>query len=579
MKRRLAAILAADVVGYSRLVRQDEDGTLNDLKRLRNMVIDPTLEARGGRIVKLMGDGLLAEFPSAFEAVRAAMEIQQAMADRPSDAGITFRVGINLGDVVVDDGDIYGDGVNVAARLEAEAVPGGLCVSETVHEQIRGRLTASFADLGARTLKNIDVPVRVWGWTPSAIESTQHASPLASKLSDLETPSVAVLPFSVYGSDPVMGFLAEGMVEDIITVLSKIPELTVTSSSATFAYKGKSASARDVGRNLEVRHVLEGSVRQLGAKIRVTTRLTDVESGEQRWADTYDGHADDPFTLIDTISYKILETLDVHLAYGDQAHVFYRGKWTLRAYQAFRLGVSAYLKFTRRAHAEARAHLQTAISECPEWAPPRMALGWCLADEARWNWAADPEAKLVEATRSLERALEIDPLAADAACGLGYVALLRGQAAAALDSAAEAVARGPNHGEVLHSAAMIANFCGRPELGLEYSKHAIRCLPFPQSNALTELGHSYILVDEPGRAIHPLRQALLISPFWRSARCLVIWALDVMEDNEAAHSEAGVLLDHAPRFRLARWAKTQPYLDRTVLDLQIDALRRAGVPE
>ena len=582
MTRRLAAILAADVVGYSRLMREDEDGTLAGIKALRKSLVDPALEARGGRIVKLMGDGMLVEFPSALEAVRASMEIQQAMADTPSPAGITFRVGINIGDVVVEEDDIFGDGVNVAARLETAAEPGGLCIAEMVHEQVRDRLADAFSDLGALTLKNIDRPVRAWGWTPKAevpAPSSASDAPAPEAVTAPDKPSVAVLPFNVFGSNPDTEFLADGMVEDVITTLSKLQSLSVTARNSTFVYKGRAVDVRLVGDELGVRHVLEGSVRQVGSRVRVTAQLIDVQTGMHAWADTFDGSADDVFELIDDIARKILEALEVQLTTGEQARSFFRGKWTIRAYEHFQAGRSLYYRYTRRANAEARARLEAAIRESPDWPSPHMFLAWTHADDARWHWTDDIEGALAAADAALDTVLALDPQAPFPWGGKAYVAMVHGDHDQALPLSEKAVALDSGSGDTLTVAAIVANYGGRHETALGYAKHALRTTPIPQSNNLTELGHAHILVGEPTRAIAPLRHALAISPYWTSARCHLVWALDAVGDAEGANAEAGALMAKAPRFRLSRWAPTQPYRDPAVLERQLDALRRAGIPD
>ena len=577
MTRRLAAILAADVVGYSALLREDEEGVLAGIKALRRAVVDPALEARGGRIVKLMGDGMLAELPSALEAVRAAMEIQQAMADTPSPAGITFRVGINLGDVVVEEGDIFGDGVNVAARLEAEARPGGLCISDMVHEQVRDRIKDGFDDLGALKLKNIDRPVRAWSWVPIADAPAPEAA--AEEAAVTEKPSVAVLPFNVFGSNPNTEFLADGMVEDVITTLSKVPGLLVTARNSTFVYKGRAVDVPTVGRELGVRHVLEGGVRQVGSRVRVTAQLIDVGTGAHAWADTFDGSADDVFELIDDIARKILEALEVQLTTGEQVRVYLRGKWTIRAYENFQIGRQLYFRFTCRANAEARERFEASVRDCPNWASAHMMLAWTHADEARWGWTEDRDSALATAIAEIERGIELDPDSPNLWVGKAYTMMLGGEHDEAIKLARKAVALGPSAGDTLQGAAMVANYSGRAEDGLDYAKHTQRVTPVAQSNFLTELGHAHLLVGEPAKAIAPLRESLTLSPFWMSARCLLVWALDATGDAEGALSEAKALMEQAPRFRLSRWAPTQPYRDEAVLEAQLDALRRAGVPE
>ena len=297
--RRLAAILAADVAGYSRLMGADEEGTLERLKALRSELFDPKFAEHRGRIVKTTGDGLLVEFASVVDAVRCAVEVQQAMSERDTDVAadsrIELRIGINLGDVIVEGDDLYGDGVNIAARIEALADPGGVFVSNTVHDQVRDRLPFAFEDLGEQQVKNIARPVRVYRVRDAAGAKSPPALPLPDK------PSIAVLPFANLSGDPEQEYFADGMVEEIITALSRIRWLFVIARNSSFTYKGQSIDVKEVGRDLGVRYVLEGSVRKAGGRVRITAQLIDAQSGTHIWADRFDGSLEDVFDLQDKV--------------------------------------------------------------------------------------------------------------------------------------------------------------------------------------------------------------------------------------------------------------------------------------
>ena len=312
MERRLAAILAADVVGYSRLIRADEEGTIAALKALRADLIDPKLAEHNGRIVKLMGDGMLVEFASVVDAVRAAVETQEAVtehnADLPENKRIEFRVGVNLGDVVIDGDDIHGDGVNVAARLENHAEPGGICVSGKVYEEVRDRTELPFEDLGEQEFKNIDRPVRVWRWVAdgsAAVVSRQADEPLPLP----DKPSIAVLPFTNMSGDPEQEYFSDGITEDIITNLSRFRDLFVIARNSTFAYKGKAVKIQDVSRELGVSYVLEGSVQRSSDRVRITAQLIDGHTGGHLWSERYDRQLDDIFEVQDEVVERIVGTL------------------------------------------------------------------------------------------------------------------------------------------------------------------------------------------------------------------------------------------------------------------------------
>ncbi len=315
MERRLAAILAADVVGYSRLMGEDETGTLERLKSLRKKLVQPEITERKGRIVKLMGDGLLAEFPSVVEAVLCAVDIQQEMAAREPDISddrrIRLRIGINLGDVIIDGDDVYGDGVNVAARLEALAQPGGICISEMVYQNIHGKLDVAFEHGGEQNLKNIARPISVWQW--SGAGSIQTAPGGSDTLTLPDRPSIAVLPFENMSGDPDQEYFSDGITEDIITELSRFRELFVIARNSSFSYKGKSLKVQEIGRDLGVAYIVEGSVRKAGNRVRITTQLIEAASGNHVWAERYDRELQDIFDLQDEITQTIVTLLPVRL--------------------------------------------------------------------------------------------------------------------------------------------------------------------------------------------------------------------------------------------------------------------------
>src|SRR5215472_6275719 len=315
--RRLAAILAADVAGYSRLMGADEEGTLERLKALRRELLDPKIAEHHGRIVKTTGDGLLVEFSSVVDAVRCGVEMQQAMPERntnvAAESRIELRIGINLGDVIVEEGDIYGDGVNIAARLEALAEPGGICVSRVVHDQVRDKLDVGFEDLGEQQVKNIARPVHVWRLRLGAKPAS--ATPLALP----DKPSIAVLPFANMSGDPEQEYFADGMVEEIITALSRIRWLFVIARNSSFTYKGQAIDVKQVGRELGVRYVLEGSVRKSGNRVRITAQLIDTQSGAHLWADRFDGSLEDIFELQDKIALSVAGVIEPALQTAETA--------------------------------------------------------------------------------------------------------------------------------------------------------------------------------------------------------------------------------------------------------------------
>src|SRR6516165_1620190 len=317
VERRLTAILAADVAGYSRLMAADEEGTLSALKTLRREVTDPKIKEHRGRIVNTTGDGLLSEFASVVDAVRCAVEVQREIAARnagvPAGRRIDFRIGINLGDIMIDDNDIFGDGVNVAARLEVLAEPGGICVSRVVRDQVRDKLAIPFEDMGERQVKNIARPVRAYRALLTERADRPSIPPDAAPPPLLDRPSITVLPFHNVSVDPEQEYFVDGVVEDIITGLSRIKWLFVIARNSSFAYKGKSPDIRQVGRELGVRYVLEGSVRRAAARVRITGQLVEAESGRHIWAERYDRALDDVFALQDEIALSVVGAIEPSL--------------------------------------------------------------------------------------------------------------------------------------------------------------------------------------------------------------------------------------------------------------------------
>jgi adenylate cyclase len=421
-QRRLAAILAADVVGYSRLMGRDESGTLARLREHRKQRFEPTLARHGGRLVKLTGDGALAEFPSAVDALSAAIEFQQAMAevnrDQPEDTTIVFRIGLHLGDLIVDGDDLYGDGVNVAARLEAESVAGGIVISRTVHESVEGRLKATFEDLGSLTLKNIERPIQAFRvqWKPAdwqAPAASAAPSDVTGQTADVpltlpDKPSIAVLPFQNMSGDPEQEYFADGMVEDIITALSRTKALFVIARNSSFAYKGRSPDIRQVGRELGVRYVLEGSVRKAGSRVRISGQLIEANTGTHLWADRFESEIKDIFELQDQVTSSVVGAIAPTL---EQAEIERSGRKpteNLQAYDYYLRGMSCLYKYSKDANEEALELLRKAGNLDANFALSFAQASWSYSQRLTFGWAKDRAHEAIEAERLARRALELD---------------------------------------------------------------------------------------------------------------------------------------------------------------------------
>ena len=397
--RRLAAILAADVAGYSRLMGEDEEGTHERLQAHLRELVEPKIEEHRGRIVKNTGDGLLAEFPSVVGAVRCAVEIQRAMVDRepevPDEQRIRFRIGINLGDVIVEQEDIFGDGVNVAARLEALAEPGAICISRMVRDQIRDKLPYPFEDMGEQSVKTLARPVRAYpyrvGGSAIRIEQPLPASPPPAALPLPDKPSIAVLPFANMSGDPEQEYFADGMVEEIITALSRIRWLFVIARNSTFTYKGQSVDVKQVGRELGVRYVLEGSVRKAGGRVRITAQLIEAETGGHLWADRFDGFLEEAFELQDQVASSVAGVIEPALQVSEIRRAARKPTSDLTAYDLCLRAQPLFWSLRKDGLLQALALLEQAIEQDPQY---DAALGWaaiCRRHVAMNGWSEDPE--------------------------------------------------------------------------------------------------------------------------------------------------------------------------------------------
>jgi adenylate cyclase len=427
MERRLAAVLAMDVAGYSRLMGVDEEGTLARLKAVRKALVDPTIASHRGRIVKTTGDGMLIEFASAVDAVRGAVEVQRVMAEQnasvPQDERIELRIGVHVGDIIFDDNDIFGDGVNIAARLEGIAEAGGVCISDDTHRQIRGKVDIVFDDMGPQALKNITEPMRAWRCQINANASS--AAPTKSSVDTLQPPaitdkpSIAVLPFTCFSEERELKFLTEALSEDLITMLARIPGFIVIARQSAFAYQGRSVDSRQIGRELGVRYIIEGSLRPVGQQLRVGTQLIDATTGAQLWADRFDGQAEDVLELQDQIVRAIASRIEPELVRAEVALIRRRRDANPNAWSCFRQGAGLInLKgWSEETLTQATALLRQATTLDPDFALAHAQLALFLSLGARLGLIADNAAAVTEARTEAERAVAIDHEASEV---LGY---------------------------------------------------------------------------------------------------------------------------------------------------------------
>jgi adenylate cyclase len=442
----LAAVLAADVAGYSRLMGRDEEGTLASLKSLRKALVDPCIAAHRGRIVKTTGDGVLVEFASAVDAARCAIEVQRGMAaqnaDVPQETKIEFRIGIHVGDIIIDDNDIFGDGVNIAARLEGIAEPGGVCISDDAQRQVRGKVEFGFDDMGPQNLKNIAEPMRAWRIRieagSSSLGRATAAAESAPPLALPEKPSIAVLPFQNMSGDPEQEHFADGMVEDIITGLSRSKALLVIARNSTFTYKGKAVDIKQVGRELGVRYVLEGSVRKSVNRVRITGQLIDAATGTHLWAERFDGLLDDIFDLQDRVTSSVIGAILPHLERAEIERAQRKPTESLQAYDYYLRALASSYRFTREANLETLELTRAASAIDPHFALSHALAAFSFTQRKAFGWSANIADEISETRRLAAQAIELD---GDDARVLGMAGFALGYVVGEVEVAAELLAR------------------------------------------------------------------------------------------------------------------------------------------
>jgi TolB-like protein/class 3 adenylate cyclase len=420
-QRRLAAILAADVAGYSRLMEQDEVGTLAALKARRKEVLEPLVAQHQGRVFKVTGDGVLVEFTSAVNAVQCALELQQAMTaandTEPEERHIVLRIGVNLGDIMVEGSDLYGDGVNIAARLEAIAEPGGIVVSGTAYDHIKSKVKVGFEDIGAQHLKNIAEPVRVYRVGPGR---AVRAAPAAPALALPHKPSIAVLPFQNMSGDREQEYFADGIVEDIITALSRFSALFVIARNSSFTYKGHAVDVKQVGRDLGVRYVLEGSVRKSGNRVRITGQLVDTSNSAHLWADRFDGGLEDVFDLQDRVTASVVGAIAPKLEQAEIDRSRRKPTDSLDAYDHYLRGMAAVHQWTREANQEALSHFYKAIELDPNFASAYGQAARCYDQRMANGWVTERAHEIAETERLARLAAKWGKDDAVALCTAGF---------------------------------------------------------------------------------------------------------------------------------------------------------------
>jgi len=592
VKRRLAAVLAADVVGYSRLMGVDEARTLERLKSLRKEVVQPKITERKGRIVKLMGDGLLAEFPSVVEAVQCAVDIQEQMigreADLPGEQRIRLRIGVNLGDIIVEGSDIYGDGVNVAARLEALADPDGICISGTVFDHVRGKVGLDFANLGEQQVKNINQPVQVYRIAPnSRADASEAVVASGGSVGELELPakpSIAVLPFTNMSDDPEQDYFADGISEDLITALSKIRWFFVIARNSTFTYKGQAVEVTQVGRELGVRYVVEGSVRKAGNRVRITAQLIDATTGRHVWAERYDRNLADIFELQDEMTQTIVGAVEPELSAAERERAARKAPGNLDAWETYQRGLWHLWNFTRDDNAKAQRVLRRAQELDPSFATAYAFESYSHYLDAMLGFSEAPDESLAAALTAAKRALALDDKDPVAYFALGRVYMMHGKHDASVAELETTISLNPSFAMAYHGLGSALMLSGRLEEAAEALDKAIRLSPRDPvlwglmcfRSMTCNLLQQYEAAAEWGRrAAHEPRAAK--GGYW--AYAVLASALGNLGQTAEAREAVEEALRRKPDLSLSYLAKTLPTKHPGGLDPYLNGLREAGLPE
>ncbi len=514
VERRLAAILAADVAGYSRLMGLDEEGTLALLKAYRRDVIDPKVAEHRGRIVKTTGDGALVEFASAVDAMRCALDVQRNMAEcnagLPDDKRIEFRIGINVGDIIADEGDVYGDGVNIAARIEPLAKPGSICVSDNAYRQVEGKMTLNVNDLGEQQLKNIVRPVHVF---EVRLDGTAAQPPI---LTLPDKPSIAVLPFTNISGDAEQDYFADGMVEDIITALARYRHLFVIARNSSFTYKGRSVDVKQVGRELGVRYVLEGSVRKAANKVRITGQLIDAATGHHIWAERYDRDLNDIFALQDEITQQVAGAIEPELLKLESGRAASRSGANLNAWDLVQQGMWQFHQVTPAGHKRARELFREALKLGPKMPDAHIWLARVSAGIVAFGWSTDEQSDLQEGLAAAHTAIQLDEKDPYAHYALAIMSVVANALAQAVQSGMEAVEISPSFALGFFVVGTGHVFNGNAKGSIDAFEQALRLNPYdPQNFVFIQLlALAYYFDDQTDKALQTAVRASKIRPTW-----------------------------------------------------------------
>ena len=618
LKHKLAAIFYADVVGYSRLTGEDEEGTYRRLRTYLDL-ISKSIQSQNGVVVNYAGDAVLADFPTVSEALTCAAQVQHALkdknADLPEDRKVQFRIGINLGEVIVDRDEIHGDGVNLAARLEGLAEPGGICISQAVHDALGKKLPLAYEDIGMQQLKNIAAPVHAYSvlldpsatparlrrfprrhvWAGAAFAvlaagmaiafwygpwSPNDGPPSGETVATVpaDTPSIAVLPFQNLSDDPNQEYFSDGITNDIITDLSRFSNLFVIASNSVFTYKGKPVNVKDVGRDLGVRYVLEGSIQKVGNRVRINAQLIDATTDHHLWAELYDRELDDIFAVQDELTTSIVAALEVMLTEDEQTRVARQYTSNLEAYDLFLRGRS-YLRGTKRTHLQARQLFDEAIELDPTFAAAYAEKSVTYFSNFIMPMSQDPKV-LEAALEEAERAVVLDDSLPLARARLGWVYLAKMRHEEAITEGRRAIALDPNDADSYAQLGNILNWAGKPEEGIGLVEKAMRLNPHYPFSYLFYLGHAYYLLGRNDEAIALMKRVVTRAPYFLPVHRHLAVLYQESGRQEEARAEVAAVLRIFPGASIEDSRQRCLYVrEAALLERFFDGLRKAGMPE
>ena len=582
-QRRLAAVLAADVASYSRLMGADEDATMAQWWSHRREIIDPAVAAHRGRIVKHTGDGFLAEFASAMDAVACALDMQSQIAERRADYAddkrVEFRMGVNLGDIMSDDEDIYGDGVNIAARIEALAEPGGVLVSGSVYEQIRSKPAFACSEQGEHELKNIAEPVRVYAVRPAAPEApADNMEPLAQQTpSDEKKPSIAVLPFDNMSGDPEQEYFADGITEDLITDLSKFSGLLVIARNSVFTYKGQAVNVPQVSRELGVRWVLEGSVRKAGNRVRITAQLIDGSSGGHLWADRFDRELDDIFAVQDEVTAEIISALKLKITVEEELRTGKRGTSNPQAYDALLRARDLILSGTPGGNLEARAVIQRSLEADPGYATAMAGMAMTYVGQYVNQWGEDHQQAFGQAIHWAERSIAADPDDETANLALGVVRIWQRRLDEARSAAQHVIELNPGSLDGRRMLGNVENFAGNPARAAEMAEESMQLDPHYPGMILHVLGQCYFALQQFEEAAEKFRRRIERNPETDSSYVFLAASYGHLERFDEAREQWAHVFEVKADYSLYERARLWPFEKPDLVNLLYEGLEKAGI--